>query len=324
MNNPKIKTPALNAGIHTEQIVGTPNRERGKLPKGVRTIYKEALNRETGALESSYIINLNSLIYSDFGYIDSLKDYNTVHREFCKEWFTDEPTIKRIDFRIDNYTDDYQAYLKVNDLIVILLAKLKKMSCTKTYDPVTLKQKAHTAQNKNFIVQYYDRIDKNKLANEVKAFMTSEGELIDINKGGKTKARLELRNKTKKFFVLRDIPELIDTWCRELKNCSDLYDEVLNEINQNLLTEWQNGKYTNIRAFVREHKADIYDKVQLQALLSNLGTKDVKSLYYDLVKHTDVSVVSSKVLKRYINAVVRALKTFKGNVTKSPKSRGKT
>ena len=307
----------LHAGIHTEQIVGTPNKEPKKLPIGTRVVFKEALNRETGALESSYIINLNSLIYSDFGYIDSLKDYNAVYRQYCKEWFIDKPKIKRIDFRIDNYKDDYQEYLKVNNLIVILLAKLKKMSCTKTFDPLTLKQKAHTAYKKNSLqVQYYDRIDKNSL-NDPKAFITADGEFVDINKGGKTKARLELRNLTGKseFIEPREIPSLINTWCRDLNECLNLYDEVLNEINKNLLDKWEHYKYTSVRAFVREHESDIYGKDQLLNLISNLGTKNAKALYYDLVKSTDISLVSFSDLKCYVKAVIKSLKAFKGKVT---------
>lgn len=289
----KLNALTLHGGIHTLSVVGnytSKNKYKGT------DILQEKVNRKTGEVDTIVKINPNTFACNNDTYISTLKEFRAVMRSIQKSCLKDF-TISRIDFRIDNYENEYTDFLKINKIVIILLSqKLGLPQLWQSYSPLSLQDKTIRSQGRCYEVEYYDRHDKTQ-------------------KQGLTHSRLELRNKALNIKT-KEIPSLINGWCNALKTLTAGYEELQTSYNVKLLQLWkqenQNKATVNYFEFVKNYQENICTSKQLQELLLQMGAKTPKNLAYKYTHMANIEMISQKDLETYINKVIKTLKRFRG------------
>lgn len=294
MNKDKLNTIRLHAGIHTLSAIGTFTG--APMDRGI-TKTTDKLNQNTGEIQSTLKINPNVYLYGDAAYINDFKEFRHILKDITKRYFEDQPIITRVDFRIDNYGGQYTDLLKINKIVLLLLAKYLNINNRwESTDPIALYRKTVRAQDKRYEIEYYDRFDK-------------------TGREGLTRSRLEVRNKGLKV-PINAMPGLLREWCERLKNIVVNYDALQNEYNSKLFSLWQDEREQRITVsvldFVRKYQQNICTSQQLQKLLAMMGANNPKMLAYEYRYKADMEFISANDLKQYTKILKRALQEFCG------------
>lgn len=286
----------LHGGIHTLSVLGSYTSAVNS--NGIKT-FGYRLDRETGEFVSSYKINPNSFAFCNDQYLNSFKEFKATMEEIKTSCLKSDYKITRVDFRIDNYSDEYAKFFKINKIVILLLArKLNINNQWQSYEPIKLYNKTIRVQNKFFEMEYYDRYDKTK-------------------KNGLTKARLELRNKALNCQI-KDIPLLINQWRDLLKSIISEYASLQDIYNEELIKLWEYEKTFNkkisIIDFVKSNRDNICTTTQLQKLLLVMGAKNPTKLSYKYTHLACIELISENELKKYVNIIIKALIGFREKI----------
>lgn len=207
-------------------------------------------------------------------------------------------SISRIDFRIDNYTDDYADYLKINRIILSILAiqlDIRK-DVWQSNHLIDMYTKSVRVYSNRYEIEYYDRYDK-------------------TGQEGLTRSRLELRNKCLSCGDC-DVKQLLNDWRERLKVLPSGYSNLQDELNRALFELWKRERAhsatTNIYEFIKYNQLYICTSKQLASLLEMMGIKNCSSLAYTYAKRADIEMISKGDLEAYIRQVTKSLTKFRG------------
>ncbi|SEL41926.1 hypothetical protein [Ruminococcus albus] len=215
--------------------------------------------------------------------VEKYSDYMSLIGEALQVAGIEAPVIRRIDFRVDNFVDEYEKHYKLHKFMILCLAmSYHNIQSYESYDPVTQDILCIRAQGKYWEAEYY-----NKLKQEPKSGI---------------KSRFEMRAKAGSYHV-GDERRYFDLYSERLiKITSKQYLlNVAEYLNDYLNDKWeQEKKNISKRGFLEKYSDNIFMKEQAIGLCNMLGYKDPKQTASKL----DIKYISHKELSLYVNELI--------------------
>lgn len=235
---------------------------------------------------SYYVINVDKAYAASIGKpqesigVYNYSDYKQAITYALDKLGLESPSKNRIDFRFDSFDDNYNELLKLNKLVVLLLANYYNISNRyESHDLLT--QEALTMRIQN------DRIEAE---NYNKGLQEPDGEV---------KNRLELRSKHLPFTDNENKKEWIefDKWCDRLDKVitADNLNSLVSAINTALIErfkEWSRQKGHTLSNFIVHYENCFFTSRQLENFLALLIDNNLTSI-------TDCKESAKKYKKRY-------------------------
>lgn len=217
---------------------------------------------EIGAGENKEIVfhyhykaNLNKLFLGKNRYIDKWSQYKVCFPKFFAHYGVKCLSINRIDFRIDNYEHSWSDLFQFNNAVAIGIGTLPywESPCYTEYQSI------------------------NNFHNPRYGAMTSCYDRNEVNEGGLTKTRYELRSSCLSKSAYYDVSQLPDVWllywlplfCRMISS-KKIFQQIARDANELLSERWRKGEYDNFSEFVKRHRGYIFTSRQLTALALGL------------------------------------------------------
>lgn len=294
----RINSIKLHGGIHTlevglsQEIAAAPGiSARGTI-----------LEKNTGQIIYLYHINLNKIACGKDGYISNWQDFAGQYAAAIDPTGENTATIRRVDFRIDDYDNSFAEVRKINSAVVRALASLK--GCGKVYTSGTAGggeyHNIHVqSKGGRYSVECYDRRKK-------------------TGAEGLTHTRLELRSLSRDVEFCY-IPELAAGWLKELEliksgRLTDHYQRAQELANNDLWELWQqktaSGRAGSIAGFIKEQQDNIYTAGQMVELCTLLGMS--KHSAYNCGNKLGIEYISGKEFADHIGKIQSALVEFFG------------
>lgn len=261
MNRNKIEEVNIYMGIDTIQI---KSKTAIEFDSQLYPFIHSDIVRKSDGSYSYYILNPDKAYQTS---IYNSIDYNNSLNYMLDSIKLDKPVKSRIDFRFDSFDDNYNELLKLNKLVVLLIAnKYKVTNCYESYNPLTNEALTIRIQSK-----YIEAENYNKGLQEPDGFV---------------KNRLELRSKA----LTADIPENekefreFDKWCVRLDKAitADNFNRLTSRINISLVErfkEWSKLKGHTLSNFITQYENCIFTSRQLENLLTQLNEKNLTIIY---------------------------------------------
>lgn len=255
MDKRKLANTDLYAGIDTIEVRSdteiVPEGEEVFIPTGARK------NNATG----KYYYKLNP----DKGFgapIHNCTDYYDTRCYMIKYLNMTNPLITRIDYRFDSYDDNFTGLLKLNKLLILLIAEAYAIG-NRYYsiDPLTLEELCVRVQN--------DRI-----------------EAENYNKGieepdGTVKNRLEFRSKKLYAENIDDGKEYSEylKWCKRLDKAvtKQNFEKLQAKLNDSLYVRYKeqsSQRGFSVNEFLYKYQSSIFTSRQMSDFYKMLGYKD--------------------------------------------------
>lgn len=297
MNKDKLNALHFNAGIHTVSI--RSEHESCLHKEDVSWISREDIRPTTlkdGSHKKWYLykLNLNKIVP---GEVWSLNQFEQLIEKAAKAMGLDRWQYVRIDTRFDRYENDYEEYLKLMKLIVLLVAQeyglTNRYEC---FDPLTLVAKTVKAAYKHspLELEYYNK---------------------DLESPGyKAKSRLELRTSKIYGYAAKDTEAIIAEWGTRLKKSINGYEQLQTTCNECLLKRWETDRaarrVNNTSEFVRLYQENIYSKRQLVALLDALGSKNPETQAKNLKHRYQLEFFTWKELEIVLQKIFDSMNAY--------------
>lgn len=297
MNTEKLKALHFNAGVHTVSI--RSEQESQLHEEDVPWIGREDIRRaqlKDGSYKIWYLykLNMNKLVP---GEVWSLKQFEQLIEKATAAMGLDRWQYVRIDTRFDRYEDDYEEYLKLMKLIVLLVAQeyglTNRYEC---FDPLTFDAKTVKAAHKRspLEIEYYNK---------------------DLESPGyKAKSRLELRTCKIYGYAAKDTEAIIAEWGTRLKKSINGYEQLQSTCNECLLKRWKKDRaarrVNNTNEFVRMYQENIYSKRQLVDLLETLGAKNPETQAKNLKYRYQLEFFSWKELETVLQKIFDSMNAY--------------
>lgn len=259
METNKLNALQFKAGIHTVSI---RSKQESCLHKADSPWIGDEQSRpyrlkDGTAIEwYTYKLNLNKLAGHE---VWSLQEFEHLIQQATQAMGLERWQYIRIDMRFDMYDGEYDEYLKLIKLLILLISQ--RYGLTNRYqsrDPLTLLSETVRAQNSNFQVEFYNKALESP--------------------GYPAKSRLELRTCRIYSYAAKDTEALIAEWGNRLKQSIAGYEQLQKTCNEYLIEHWKvDKKAGTVRSrndFVRLYQENIYSKRQLVYLLEALGAKN--------------------------------------------------
>lgn len=189
-------------------------------------------------------------------------DYYNVTDYMIKYLNMTNPIKTRIDFRVDSFDDNFDELLKLNKLLILLIAEA--YGITNRYfsvDPLTLEQLCIRVQN-----QYIEAENYNKGIEEP---------------DGNVKNRLELRSKKLYDDTAEKSKEYTEfnNWCKRLDEAvtKDNFEHLQQKLNTALYNRYSiesRQKGLTLNEFLYKYQSSIFTSRQMSDLYKALGYKD--------------------------------------------------
>lgn len=256
----------------------------------------------------------------------SLIDSYASYRQTVKDCIDKIPhdngdiTITRIDYRFDNYNDDYRDLLKLNTALLLLFSeKYKVRNAYQSRHLQRLKDLSATISGSTFSAEYYDKAQQRLNNNDVD----------DVDAG--VLARLELR--TRKLHRPHDAPKLptfdiqyqLETeyseffqWVQRINESvtDSKLDSLTHKLNLALAgeyPEWQQryGKGYQLSTFLVENRNALITKSQIIELYEMLDISNAKIKVRDLLRnHSGIETVDMTNIDLYCSRLIDAAEDF--------------
>lgn len=225
-------------------------------------IHADIVRKSDGSY-SYYILNPDKAYQTS---IYNSTDYNNSLNYMLDSIALDEPIKSRVDFRFDSFDDNYNELLKLNKLVVLLIAnKYKITNRYQSYDPLTNEALTIRIQSK-----YIEAENYNKGLQEP---------------DGLVKNRLELRSKSLTADIAENEKEFreFEKWCVRLDKAitADNFNDLISRINISLVDrfkDWSKLKGHTLSNFITQYENCIFTSRQLENLLTLLNEKDLTSI----------------------------------------------
>lgn len=263
MNYKKLEALQFKAGIHTVSI---RSKQESCLHKedvkwiAVERPYTQQLKDGSRSLWYSYQLNLNKLAGHE---VWSLQEFGQLIRQATQAMGLDRWQYVRIDTRFDMYANDYEEYLKLMRLLVLLVAQEHGLTNRyESFDPLTFDKETVTAKKRGhqLEVEYYNKQLESP--------------------GYPAKSRLELRTGKIYGYAAQDTKNIIAEWGGRINRSIAGYEQLQKTCNECLLRRWEvDKKAGTVRSrndFIRRYQSNIFTKQQLVELLEALGCENPK------------------------------------------------
>lgn len=250
-------------------------------------------NEHTGELLHGMRVNPNKYLFDDSGYIDNYSQFaNTIDEMLLNRGITDY-TIQRLDFRIDNYNNNFDELYKLNNIVINLLSMAMGIkNCYKSLKndiPHNIVARGNRQE-----IECYNRIEK------------------DGN--GLTKTRIELRRTFPYFQTITNdnIFMIYNDWLNYFNNkLMPIYYKRFQAIqNDRIIYNHRNGQKAthNIIDLISKNQDYICTSKQMGELCSKLNlAKDVSYTYKNRLQ---IEYYKYADIERYFNHIITALHTF--------------
>lgn len=286
----------LHGGIHTMEV-WFPQEIPAQ--RGIKT--GRPIMIDGGQIVYPAKINLNKIVCNSDTYINSWQEYSDYYYWLLDCFKITDTMIRRVDFRIDNYNDNFSDVRKINSALMYTLA------ATMGADPTRLYSSSRGCCGNEFHNLIFKK--SNKYTVECYDRLKCDG------KDGLTKTRLEFRSLLANC-EFKEIPAIAEEWIYHLKaatsSISDYYKQAQKAINENLFEYWQQkvaaARKTPVKSFVQEQQDLIFSPSQMVELCQMLGIKKNKA--YNYSSELGIPYLSKKDLSEYARDVITALNVF--------------
>lgn len=260
MNRNKIEYANIYMGVDTIQI---KSKTAIEFDSDLYPFIHADIVRKSDGSYSYYILNPDKAYQTS---IYNSTDYNNSLNYMLDSIALDEPIKSRVDFRFDSFDDNYNELLKLNKLVVLLIAnKYKITNRYQSYDPLTNEALTIRIQSK-----YIEAENYNKGLQEP---------------DGLVKNRLELRSKSLTADIAENEKEFreFEKWCVRLDKAitADNFNDLINRINISLVDrfkDWSKLKGHTLSNFITQYENCIFTSRQLENLLTLLNEKGLTSI----------------------------------------------
>lgn len=296
MKKDKLKSTELYCGIDTLQLKSAtePNEITAIIP----FISKHVSSRKDGSIHH-YRLNPDKA-NNNIGIYDSTTYYSTLDN-MLNELQLEQPKKERIDIRFDSFDDNYNELLKLNRLLILLVANEYNLeNCFESTDPMFLDHLCIRAQNKDGSLQ---------IENYDKGIQ---------EKDGIVKNRLEFRTAKISDRIPENSKELkvfLD-WCSRLEASATVsnFNSLIHRLNDALLNKYNNEKSEkgfNIYEFLREHRKSIFTSRQMADFASKaINSKDPMQWAKRYKDRREIEYFSLQDVRDYITIIKRNGKRF--------------
>jgi len=284
----KIIENELHVGLHTIAVNSSK-----KVDNGVTGIshLKTLIKEKTGEIRHITKINPNDFYE---GELDNYNTYCQVIDNVVEEYGLHDYLLSRGDIRIDSYDDNYDEGLKLNKLVVLLIAYSYNIKNQyQSFNPLTLDNLTVRVQNEYYEAENYNRA-------------------IKSDNLGLAKNRLELRSKAL-LKTGKDIPQIFMGWIDRLEKLPDYYEKLQDLCNYYLYEKWlkeKNAKVKSLSEFIRKYQDNIFTVKQLINLLDKVGVDNPARTAYNFNSKNKIEYFSKSELQKYINKLTKSLNNF--------------
>lgn len=191
--------------------------------------------------------------------------------------------VRRVDFRIDDLVDPYQAQMKLNYLLIRLLC-LKypglKSNAGVTYTLDLLRGKSIFAKTTVFEAEFYNKSEQQKPTPECQS-------------------RLELRWK---HGAGKTLSPALDALRARLCGICGYYLELIDELNAEIVNEWNAGASSkfSMTAYLMQQDLKIISREQLTRLFEMLGAKNPTSSMKRLMRKGEIETFTAADLESHV------------------------
>lgn len=295
MNLKKLQDTELYCGIDTIQIESV-SEPKDLQPLPIFITASPLFNKR----QNTYYYRLNpdkangKSIYNGTDYFDTLEHMLT------KANF-DSPVKTRIDFRFDSLDENYNELLKLNKLLLSLIAiEFDIKNKYESRDFLELRHLCIRIQNNEIEVENYDKSIQEPTGN--------------------VKNRIEFRTKQ----ISKNIPEKskerkeFKEWCKRLDKAVSAknFDELTKRLNTALIevyNEEKTRKGFSLAKFLYKYEDCIFSHNQLKELFAEIGTfKDAAKQATEHKKRNYVEYFSLADIKRYVKKIKSSGNRFFG------------
>lgn len=284
----KILEKQLHVGIHTISVNSSKKIDNGV--KGISHL-KTLIKEKTGEIRHITKINPNDFYE---GELDNYNTYRKVIENIVNEFELSDCLLSRADIRIDSYDDDYDELLKLNKLIVLLIAYSYNIKNQyQSFNPLTLDNLTVRVQNEYYEAENYNRAIKSENI-------------------GLAKNRLELRSKAL-LKTGKDIPMIMSDWIVRLENLPSCYEKLQDLCNYYLYEKWIKEKDVKVKSlseFIRKYQDNIFTVRQLINFLGRIGVENPTRTAYNFNSKSKIEYYSKTDVQRYIKNLTKSLNNF--------------
>ena len=292
MNKDRLnKMRNMSCGIHTINIATNDIIccSSDRVRECIKTD-KDKVNSATGEIIYKAIINPNKLN----GYINTYEDLQKVFSAIIQEMGISNYRIARADFAVDSFEDNYNELHKINKCICLLLAVAYHIKNRyESTDPLSLKHLTTRIQSEYLECENYNK--------DIESDHTSP-----------VYNRLEFRSKAI-LKVRKDIPALVDDWCRRLEYSINCFDKLQNECNDYLIQRWNKERGIQVKStseFLRKYQDNIYTSRQIANFYSRLNYDKPESKAKNFKRYNSIEYFSLNELKSYTAIIRKALRRY--------------
>lgn len=292
LNKDKLnKMRNMCCGVHTiniatNDIIGCENEKVRKCIKAD----KSRVNPTTGEIIYKAIINPNKLN----GYIETCNDLQRVLPAIIQEMGISNYRIARVDFAVDSFENNYNELHKINKCICLLLAVAYYIKNRyESTDPLSLEHLTTRVQSEYLECENYNKS-------------------IESDHTSPVYNRLEFRSKAI-LKVNKDIPSLIEDWCRRLEYAVSCFDKLQDKCNDYLIQKWNEEKSTqvkNVSEFLRKHQDNIYTSRQIANFYSRLNYDKPESKAKNFKRYNKIEYFSLNDLNFYVAVIQKAFRKY--------------
>lgn len=293
MNKGKLENANIYFGIDTLQV---KSDTESALTKAEAPFISKIIIKDTDT--GSYYYKLNPDKANNGLQIYNGYDYYATYDSMINKLNLTNPVKTRIDFRVDSFDNNFNDLLKLNKLLILLIAeKYKVKNRYQSKDPLTQEELCVRIQNDRIEVENYN-----------KAIQEPEDDVQN---------RIEFRSKKLYDDSAEHIKEYLEfaNWCNRLDKAvtKEIFSTLQNKINQSLYEryyEQKDLKGFTINEFLYKYQGCIFTSKQLADLYRLFGYKDPEQQAKKYKRRKHIEYFSFTDLRQYVKKIKESGQRF--------------
>lgn len=225
----KVEEMNLHGGIHTMEVMLTNPTNLKYKHDGIKDTSNPFVK----------IINLNRYSGRITTYIDSFSEFKKIFAECMEGFGAEEYTIRRVDFRIDDYFHTFDEIMKYHSALLHAMTIQNKLTTIERYAQTTLRNRTFNSDGQQ--IHCYDRIAK-------------KDELHSV-----AKTRFEIKNGRLKLFSIKDVSLLGLYWADQVESSSAVFAEQQKQFADMVATKIKK-EFSNRSAYRTPRYAEKFDE----------------------------------------------------------------
>ena len=293
MNKAKLINTELYSGIDTIEVRVDNEIE----PTGAADFVPTSSRVNNKTMKYFYKLNpdkgFGAAVYNSHDY------YNT--RDYMFDYLNmSNPVVTRIDYRFDCFDDNFNDLLKLNKLLIMLIAEQYKVNnCYESRDFMTLQELTVRIQNDRIEVENYN-----------KSIEEPDGDVMN---------RLEFRSKKLYDDTTGAAKEEREfrRWCNRLDKSvtADNFNRLQKRLTDILVNEYKKvqGDGVTVSQFLYKYENSIFTSKQLRDFYRQLGYKAPTQTSKHYKQRRGIEYFSFKNIRDYANKIKESGAVFFGN-----------